>query len=342
MLHLPTKVSMAGKVIVYYELVVTSLSSDSVELKELQVIGKGGVIRVFNQEALTAISDPLRTNLGPGEMAILYLEVPVPNHVRAFSHSIVFKRLSKGVEVESSMSLPEVRITPAYRAIGPPLGSGNWAAIFNPEWQRGHRRVVYKIGGRPRIPGRLAIDFILLDDDGHYATGDEDVITEWHGYSADVLAVADAVVLSIRNDFPEIARISEHPVYPAEQATGNYISLELKDGRTAFYEHLKPGSVKVLPGQKVKKGDVIASLGFTGQTTGPHLHFHVTDRNSALGAEGVPFTFEEYELLGGYPDFNLFGKTRWEQLPDSKHRKMKNDVPGSNSVVRFPTSKSRR
>lgn len=71
---------------------------------------------------------------------------------------------------------------------------------------------------------------------------------------------------------------------------------------------MKPKSIKVKTGQKVKKGDAIASLGFTGQTTGPHLHFHEADADSPLGAEGIPFVFEQFEILGSYADFGILAK----------------------------------
>jgi murein DD-endopeptidase MepM/ murein hydrolase activator NlpD len=42
----------------------------------------------------------------------------------------------------------------------------------------------------------------------------------------------------------------------------------------------------------VRRGQPIASLGFTGDSTEPHLHFHVADNSSPLLGEGVPFEFE--------------------------------------------------
>jgi murein DD-endopeptidase MepM/ murein hydrolase activator NlpD len=103
----------------------------------------------------------------------------------------------------------------------------------------------------------------------------------------------------------------------------------------AFYEHLKPNSIRVRAGQKVKKGEVIASLGFTGQSTGPHLHFHVANRNAPLDAEGIPYVFEEFTLAGFYNDFSLFGKERWD-VPINGKIRIRNELPGSNTVIDFP------
>jgi murein DD-endopeptidase MepM/ murein hydrolase activator NlpD len=42
-------------------------------------------------------------------------------------------------------------------------------------------------------------------------------------------------------------------------------------------------------GERVKQGQVMALVGNSGNSTEPHLHFHVADANSPLGAEGLPY-----------------------------------------------------
>ena len=44
------------------------------------------------------------------------------------------------------------------------------------------------------------------------------------------------------------------------------------------YDHLKKGSIRVRPGQRVRRGDVIAAVGSAGHSTAPHLHFEVWGR----------------------------------------------------------------
>ena len=58
--------------------------------------------------------------------------------------------------------------------------------------------------------------------------------------------------------------------------------IALDGGLTAVYAHLKPGSVKVKAGDKVKAGEVIGLLGNTGGSLAPHLHFHIVN-----GPEGA-------------------------------------------------------
>ncbi len=54
---------------------------------------------------------------------------------------------------------------------------------------------------------------------------------------------------------------------------GNYIKLEHKNGFSSAYGHCD--TLLVSDGDTVKKGDKIATMGNTGNSTGPHLHFEI-------------------------------------------------------------------
>lgn len=56
------------------------------------------------------------------------------------------------------------------------------------------------------------------------------------------------------------------------ESYGNYITLS-HEGSETFYGHCDSLNVKV--GQQVNQGDKIATVGSTGVSTGPHLHFEV-------------------------------------------------------------------
>ena len=59
-------------------------------------------------------------------------------------------------------------------------------------------------------------------------------------------------------------------------AYGRLVIIKHPNGWTTWYGHLS--LIRVKSGDPVKKGMVIAQVGNTGLTTGPHLHFEVRDR----------------------------------------------------------------
>ena len=65
-----------------------------------------------------------------------------------------------------------------------------------------------------------------------------------------------------------------------------------------MWAHLQPGSVRVKVGDHVKRGQVLGLVGNSGNSSEPHLHFHVTDAASTLGAEGIPYAFPAFEVRG--------------------------------------------
>lgn len=340
----PASTNINGKPSVYYELHLTNFAKDSLELESLTVLNSLDSSTIFrcNGDTLktrfvrigkTQKDNPLV--LAPGTSGVFFLEFNLPIGSAKIVHQLELNILKCDQKIRQLIIGAPVTIprTPPV-IIGPPLAGGPWAAIYEPSWMTGHRRVFYTVNGTARLPGRFAIDFIKVDTLGKLTTGDSNEIKNWFGYGNDVLAVCDGVIASTRNDFAESNTLAGYIAAPPENATGNYISMKIADSLYVFYEHLKPGSIKVKQGEKVKKGQVIGSIGFTGQTTGPHLHLHIANANSALGAEGIPFEFEHYYLLGRYIDFNNFGKTAWES-EDLMPQSVMKQRPAPNSVIKF-------
>jgi murein DD-endopeptidase len=86
-------------------------------------------------------------------------------------------------------------------------------------------------------------------------------------------------------------------------------------------------------GQKVRRGDRLGKLGFTGQASSPHLHFHVANANAPLAAEGMPYHFTSYRVLGQYNSIMEFGQKPWQPLPAA--RVISKSLPAANVVVSF-------
>ena len=70
--------------------------------------------------------------------------------------------------------------------------------------------------------------------------------------------------------------------------TGNYVMIDHGKNEYSLYAHLQPGSVGIRVGDQVKAGDVIGKLGSSGNSTEPHLHFHVCDKPEPVDAPAFP------------------------------------------------------
>ena len=61
---------------------------------------------------------------------------------------------------------------------------------------------------------------------------------------------------------------------------GLFVALEHGGGIETRYGHMS--QLNVVPGQQVRKGDVIGFVGSTGRSTGPHLHYEIRINGSAI------------------------------------------------------------
>jgi hypothetical protein len=185
--------------------------------------------------------------------------------------------------------------------IGPPLAGEGWVAAngcCNPDIT--HRGSVQSVNGALYDSQRFAIDWMRLDELGRLVHGDESDVHNYSDYGADVLAVANAKVVSVLNSLDDQVpgRLPEASSVTIETVDGNHVVLDLGGGRFAFYAHLQKNSIRVRPGDAVKKGAVLGKLGNTGNTSAPHLHFHVMNRPSPMAADGIPYVIDAFDFSG--------------------------------------------
>jgi len=183
---------------------------------------------------------------------------------------------------------------------------GVWYAGWGASFHTGHRWA---------IPEEFALDIAKIGESGISHKGDGTRFNDYYAYGADVLAAANGRVTSVANDQPEDPSAMQRPnesqeAYftrlQKEQAerlakgltaiAGNYVMIDHGKNEYSLYAHLQPGSVRVHIGDQVKAGDVIGKLGSSGNSTEPHLHFHVCDKPDPLMCAGIPVNFSNITI----------------------------------------------
>jgi murein DD-endopeptidase MepM/ murein hydrolase activator NlpD len=241
-------------------------------------------------------------------------------------------------------SLAPVRLSAAGAPVlRPPLDGAGWIAAEGCcENESHHRTAILPQNGALRAGERFAIDFIRVDDQGRMAVGDHGVVDNYVGYGAPVLAAADGVVMETLDGLPD-QKPGIQPDQAGQEAaeiSGNHVFIDHENGFYTLYGHLKPGSIGVATGDRVKAGQVIAAVGSTGGSLVPHLHFHVVNEPRLSAANGYPFVLDAYEA-GAVADFGLLldvlsGNATFQDVGERNLSPRRNAMPMTYTFVTFP------
>jgi hypothetical protein len=263
----PETVTIGGRAHLVYELHLTNFLRTEIAVTGIQVLDgdrPGGTIADFRGDALAqALGRPgVRgaadtRRIAPASRAVAYFWIDLPPGTqppRAVRHRVEMQVMGPADSVSLAFEGPRTLVASDEAVVlGPPLRGGAWVAAYLPRLVGGHRTVFYTVDGKARIPGRFAIDWVRLSADGTY-TAETTGANDRNGYGAEVLAVADGLVVHAMDDIADNVGTPAAAAHALENATGNFVAIDIGNGRFAFYEHLQHGSVAVKPGDRVRRG----------------------------------------------------------------------------------------
>lgn len=316
-----------------YELYITDYRALGWELEKAEILANnstGNVIAEYTGIDLdTLMHEPARGIID--FMLLFYLnfeelaDVPDSLYHRLTFNSNGRKIVKEGGTATINKAAPIV--------LAPPVRGENWMAANGPASYVDHRKAVFEVVGKIYVAQRYAIDWVKYGPNGFFFEADGMKNSEHFAYDQNIYAVADGIVVDAKDNIPDNTP-PEAPTPTFARLAGNYIMLQMDNGYYAFYAHLIPGSLQVKIGDEVKKGDVIAKLGNTGNSTGPHLHFHVCDGIDKIFSEGVPYVIDNFVYEGYDSDYFVKhdGGIPWQKTVSEP---MQNKLPSDGVTVSF-------
>lgn len=143
---------------------------------------------------------------------------------------------------------------------------------------------------------RYAYDFLHMRQGRSYC-GDERKPESYYCYGKTILAPADGVVVKVKDKWTDSLLFGNGRFFSLSgHVAGNSVLIKHAEGEYSFMAHLKKDSILVHKGDHVLRGQKIAQCGNTGNSTEPHLHFHLQNGKSFYTSVGLPIRFSALDL----------------------------------------------
>ena len=164
---------------------------------------------------------------------------------------------------------------------------GEWTVF----WGGDTKELNYHIENQAQ---KNAFDIMIMDDKGSTHRSDGQANEDYYAFGQELIAPCDGeivlVVDGVKDNKPGIL----NPIY----VPGNTVIIRTDKNEFLFFAHFKQNSIKVKQGQIVKQGQLLGLCGNSGNSSEPHLHFHIQNTEDMNVATGVKCYFEKLKVNG--------------------------------------------
>lgn len=122
-----------------------------------------------------------------------------------------------------------------------------------------------------------------------------------------VVAAANGTVIAVRDEMDDIDVIELGRDKVAGRASGNTVYIEHDDGWVTQYWHMRRGSVLVKKGERVAAGQRLGTVGLSGDTNFPHLHFELR----RTGNDAPDQVVDPFTGVAAASDCKVAGQALW-------------------------------
>lgn len=134
---------------------------------------------------------------------------------------------------------------------------------------------------------RFALDLLVTGPDRRSYTGDATKNESYLAFGKPVVAPGKGKIVAVVADVADNVPGQMNPA----QAAGNYVLIDHDNGEYSLLAHFKQGSVTVQVGDEVEAGQLLGSCGNSGNSSEPHIHYHLQNSPVPLEGESLPIFF---------------------------------------------------
>lgn len=144
------------------------------------------------------------------------------------------------------------------------------------------------------VAQKNAFDILITDQNGITHKGDGQKNEDYYAFGKELFAPCDGevvlVVDGVKDNVPGVL----NPIY----IPGNTVIIKTATGEYAFFAHFKQNTIAVKQGQKVSTGQLLGLCGNSGNSSEPHLHFHLQNIEDMVKATGAKCFFDQIKVNG--------------------------------------------
>jgi hypothetical protein len=297
-----------GRTHLVYEITLTNVLPHEVTLTSVTVLDRDIALHNVNADQLSGwtrvLGNPApTTRIGPAQTAVLWMDVALDTGATMptrLTHAVSLSNPNPQPPLFTATQTVDVAPVDVQMrkpvVISPPLTGPNWVDGDGCCGTSAHRTALNPINGRLWAAERFAIDYVQLDGNGRMFNGDRTKPESFGYYGAPIHSAGDGRVVAVVDGLPEQVPGQTPAGLPLDQYPGNHVVQDLGDGSYGLYAHIKTGTVRVKPGDWLSPGQLLGNVGNTGNSTAPHLHFHVMSSPDPLRSDGLPFVFTDFRL----------------------------------------------
>ncbi len=140
---------------------------------------------------------------------------------------------------------------------------------------------------------RFAFDFVVVDGSGKTFKGNGAQNEDYYAFGREVLAPADGIVTDVISGVRDNTPGSMN----SYSGLGNAVFIRHGEQEVSVLAHLTLGSIKVKVGDKVQRGQVVGLCGNSGNSSEPHLHYHLQNGVVIQDAVGIKCYFQTATVM---------------------------------------------